>query len=81
MKFIHIADIHFDSSFVNLSDKEALGDIKRLEQRKVFKKVIEYIKENSIDFLFIAGIYQCEQTVQGNTESDRRIFRGSQKCI
>ena len=46
MKFVHIADMHFDSPFVNLSDKENLGDLRRLEQRKVFKKVIEYIKEN-----------------------------------
>ena len=42
MKFIHIADMHFDSPFVNLSDKDGLGDFRRLEQRKTFKKVIEY---------------------------------------
>ena len=46
MKFVHIADMHFDSPFVNLSDKNILGDLRRLQQRKVFKKVIEYIKEN-----------------------------------
>ena len=40
MKFIHIADMHFDSPFVNLSDKEILGDLRRLEQRKALKKVI-----------------------------------------
>ena len=39
MKFVHIADMHFDSPFVNLSDKGELGDLRRLEQRKVFKKV------------------------------------------
>ena len=49
MKFIHIADMHFDSPFVNLSDKDGLGDLRRLEQRKVFKKVTEYIKENNIN--------------------------------
>jgi len=38
MKFIHIADMHFDSPFVNLSEKELLGDKRRLEQRKIFKK-------------------------------------------
>ena len=38
MKFVHIADMHFDSPFVNLSDKDGLGDLRRLEQRKVFKK-------------------------------------------
>ena len=54
MKFVHIADMHFDSPFVNLSDKDGLGDLRRLEQRKAFKKVIEYIKENNIKYLFIS---------------------------
>lgn len=55
MKFVHIADMHFDSPFVNLSDKDILGDLRRLEQRKVFKKVIEYIKQKNIEYLFISG--------------------------
>ena len=76
MKFIHIADIHFDSSFVNLSDKEALGDIKRLEQRKVFKKVIEYIKENSMDFLFIAGdLYEHQYIRKSTIEYINELFK------
>ena len=46
MKFVHIADMHFDSPFVNLSEKDIMGDLRRLEQRKVFKKIIEYINKN-----------------------------------
>ena len=53
MKFVHIADMHFDSPFVNLSDKGIMGDLRRLEQRKVFKKIIEFIKENKIKYFFI----------------------------
>ena len=53
MKFVHIADMHFDSPFVNLSEKDIMGDLRRLEQRKVFKKIIEYIKENNIKYFFI----------------------------
>ncbi len=55
VKFVHIADMHFDRPFINLSDKEELGEIRRLDQRKAFKKVITYIKENHIPYLFIAG--------------------------
>ena len=55
MKFVHIADMHFDSPFVKLSDKDILGDLRRLEQRKVFKKIIEYIKNNNIKYFFISG--------------------------
>ena len=55
MKFVHIADMHFDSAFFNLSDKDIMGDLRRLEQRRVFKKIIDYIKENNIEYLFISG--------------------------
>ena len=76
MKFVHIADIHFDSPFVNLSDRENLGDIKRLEQRKVFKKVIEYIKENDIEILFIAGdLYEHQYIRKSTIEYINELFK------
>ena len=55
MKFVHVADIHFDRPFVNLSDKDYMGELRRLEQRKVFKKMIEYLKDNSFHYHFISG--------------------------
>lgn len=67
MKFVHIADMHFDSPFVNLSDKDILGDLRRLEQRKVFKKVIEYIKQNEIEYLFISGDFYEHKYVKSST--------------
>ena len=67
MKFVHIADMHFDSPFVNLSEKDILGDLRRLEQRKVFKKVIEYIKENNIEYLFISGDFYEHKYIRLST--------------
>lgn len=76
MKFIHIADMHFDSPFVNLSDKESLGDLRRLEQRKAFKKVIDYIKENNIKFLFISGdLYEQKYIKKSTIEFINNQFR------
>lgn len=76
MKFVHIADIHFDSPFVNLSDKEYLGDLRRLDQRKVFKKVIEYIKENNIEFLFISGdLYENNYIKKTTIEYINNLFK------
>ena len=76
MKFVHIADMHFDSPFVNLSDKENLGDLRRLDQRKVFKKVIEYIKENNINFLFIAGdLYENKYIKKTTIEYINNLFK------
>lgn len=76
MKFIHIADMHFDRPFVNLSDKNILGDLRRLEQRKVFKKVIEYSKQNKIDYLFISGdLYENEYVKLSTIEYINNLFK------
>ena len=76
MKFVHIADMHFDSPFVNLSDKDILGDLRRLEQRKVFKKVIQYIKENQIEYLFISGdLYEHKYIKQSTIEYINNLFK------
>ena len=76
MKFVHIADMHFDSPFVNLSDKETLGDLKRLEQRKVFKKVIDYIKENQVKYFFISGdLYEHQYVRKSTIEYINNLFK------
>ena len=76
MKFVHIADIHFDSPFVNLSDKENLGDLMRLEQRNGLKKVIEYIKENDIKYLFISGdLYENKYIKKSTIEYINNLFK------
>ena len=76
MKFVHIADMHFDSPFVNLSDKDVMGDLRRLEQRKVFKKVIEYIKQEKIEHLFIAGdLYEHQYVKLSTIEYINKLFQ------
>ena len=54
MKFVHIADMHFDMPFTLLNQK-GFAEARRLDQRNAFQKMIKYIKENQIDCLFIAG--------------------------
>ena len=76
MKFVHISDIHFDSPFVNLSDKEGLGNLRRLEQRKALKKAIEYIKENNIKYLFISGdLYEQKYIKKSTIEYINNLFK------
>ena len=76
MKFVHIADMHFDSPFVNLSDKEGLGDLRRLEQRKAFKKIIEYIKQNNIEYFFISGdLYEQKYIKKSTIEYINNLFK------
>ena len=76
MKFVHIADMHFDSPFVNLSDKNILGDLRRLQQRKTFKKVIEYCKQNEVEYLFISGdLYENKYVKQSTIEYINNLFK------
>ena len=76
MKFVHIADMHFDRPFVNLSDKDILGDLRRLEQRKIFKKIINYIKENNIEYFFISGdLYEHKYVKQSTIEYINNLFK------
>lgn len=76
MKIIHIADMHFDTPFAQLSNKKQLGNIRRLEQRKAFKKMIEYIKENEIKYLLIAGdLYENEYIRKSTIEYINSLFK------
>lgn len=67
MKFVHIADMHFDTPFKILSDRRELGETRRLDQRKAFKKMIEYIKENKIPYLLIAGDLYDNEYIREST--------------
>ncbi len=76
MKFVHIADMHFDTPFTLLSDRANLGEVRRLDQRKAFKEMIEYIKEKQIPYLFIAGdLYDHEYVRQSTIEFINDCFK------
>ena len=78
MRFIHLADVHFDMPFTLLSERNNLGDLRRIEQRKIFKNVIEYIKKENIKYLFISGDlyeqnYVRETTIEFINEEFKKI--------
>ena len=75
MKFVHIADMHFDMPFTVLS-KNGLAEQRRLDQRNVFNKMINYIKENNIEYLFIAGdLYENEYVKKSTIEYINNCFK------
>lgn len=76
MNFVHIADMHFDAPFTALNERDNLGEIRRLEQRKVFKKIIGFIKDNEIPYLFIAGdLYEHDYVKSSTIEYIDSLFR------
>lgn len=76
MRFVHMADIHFDCPFRVLASKNNLADVRRLEQREAFKKGIEYIKKENIPFLFISGdLYEQEYIRESTIEYINNLFK------
>ena len=67
MKFIHLADVHFDTPFKTISDRAELGQYRRLEQREALKKAIDFIKDNNVDYLFISGDLYEQEYVRKST--------------
>lgn len=75
MKFIHIADMHFDCLFSSLIGKGDQCDLRRLDQRKIFKKMIDYIKENNVEYLFISGdLYEHKYIRKSTIEYINKLF-------
>lgn len=76
MKFVHIADVHLDMPFTTLSNRTGVGELRRIEQREAMKKVIEYIKENQIPYLFIAGdLYEQEYIRESTIQYINSLFK------
>ncbi len=67
MKFVHIADVHFDIPFRTLAERANLGQKRRMEQREAFKKVIDFIKDEKVDYLFISGDLYEEENIRKTT--------------
>ena len=76
MKFVHIADVHLDTPFKTISDRADIGIERRLEQREALKKVIDYIKENNIEYLFISGdLYDQEYIRESSISFLNDLFK------
>ena len=71
-----MADMHFDTPFTFINNKNNLGTLRRLNQREVFKNIINYIKENNIPFLFICGdLYEHQYVKEETIEFINNLFK------
>ncbi len=55
ISFVHISDLHLGLKFENASFSLTKGDARRRELRDTLYRLIDYILEYKIDFLFITG--------------------------
>lgn len=71
-----MADMHFDIPFTVLNNRNKLGEKRRLEQREAFKKIIDFIKTNNVEYFFIAGdLYENEYIRQTTIEYINNLFK------
>ena len=69
MKFVQVSDVHFDMPFTTISQKADMGIVRRMDQRIAFNKMIDFIKKNNVDFLFITGdLYEQENIKQSTND-------------
>lgn len=54
-KFLHMADLHLDAPFSSLSVFRGAASERRLEQKIIFKKIIETAQAEDVDAVFISG--------------------------
>ena len=67
MKFLHMADMHFDTAFGFLSSRSNLGQIRRMDQRIIFSNIIDKIKSDGIKYLFISGDLYEQKFIREST--------------
>lgn len=67
MKFVHLADVHLDMPFTSLKNQKELVKRRRLEQKFVFRKAIDLVKEENADALLIAGDLFEDKFVEEDT--------------
>ncbi len=67
MKFVHIADMHFDTPLVALKNNRELIKKRRTEYKQVFRDVIQYIKKENVDLLLVSGDLFEQKYVERST--------------
>ena len=67
MKFIHIADVHFDIPMISLRGNREFIKKRRIEQKQAFRDVIQLAKKEKVDCLFISGDLFEQKFVENNT--------------
>ena len=69
MKFVHIADVHLDMPFTSLKNNKELVKRRRLEQKFIFRRAIDFVKEEQAEILFIAGDLFEDKFIEDDTVS------------
>ena len=74
LKFLHVADIHLDTPFAGLSPEKS--DERRRGLRATFMRMMEYVRNGGINYVFISGdLFDTKYATNGTAELLVREFR------
>lgn len=80
LKFLHCADIHLDTPFVGLSPEKS--DERRRGLRATFMRMMEYVRNGGIDYVFISGdLFDTDYATNGTAELLIREFRNCPETV
>ncbi len=80
LKFLHCADIHLDTPFTGLSPEKS--DERRRGLRATFMRMMEYVRNGGIDYVFISGdLFDTDYATNGTAELLIREFRNCPETI
>ena len=74
MRYVHIADMHFDSPYIALSDKGNLGEQRRIEQRKILNSSIEEVNNIAKDVIIEEDFNYDVYTMLSNENFPDKIY-------
>jgi exonuclease SbcD len=75
VRFIHLADVHLDTSFSGAGFPSRLGDRKREAIRLTFRQAIENARKQEVDFLLIAGdLFESDRITPDTVEFLKQQF-------
>ena len=74
LKFLHCGDIHLDTPFVGLSPEQS--DERRRGLRSTFMRMMDYIRQVGVDYVFISGdLFELDSATNSTAELLIREFR------
>jgi DNA repair exonuclease SbcCD nuclease subunit len=77
VRFIHLSDVHLDTSFSGSGFPSRLGDRKREAIRGTFRRIMEDARSFNADFVIIAGdLFELERITPDTFEFLRQQFEG-----
>lgn len=67
MKFVHIADVHFDMPFTSIRYSKKIINQRRIDAKNVFFDTINFVKDINAEMLFISGDLFEQRFVENDT--------------